>query len=246
MATPDTIAAFLLKDVGRAVRDHDLIADGDRIGVGVSGGKDSRTLLDLLVRGVDVPGRYEIVALHVDGTDVGLPDQTPQLVPWFEALGVPYEILPLAVSADEPLPMHCFRCARTRRKALFLGAERNGCTKVALGHHADDAAATTLLSLMYKGQLETLAPRRCYFGGLLEIIRPLIRLSEREIRRYARACGWPLPSEPSCPHGQETRRINVASFLASLPRRERRQVRANLIRAAHGARAEYIGEAGGE
>ena len=240
MPTPDAIAPFLLRDVNRAVFDYGLITDGDRIAVGVSGGKDSRTLLELLMRGVDIPGDYEVVALHVDGTGVGLPDHTRELVPWFEALGVPYGILPLEVSVDEPLPMGCFRCARNRRKALFLGAERHGCTKVALGHHADDAAATTLLSLMYKGRLETLAPRRCYFEGRLEVIRPLILLSEREIRRYARAGGWALLTEPVCPHGQETRRIKIASFLSSLPRRERRQVRANLIRAARAA--QLVGE----
>jgi tRNA 2-thiocytidine biosynthesis protein TtcA len=238
VATPDAIASFLLRDVSRAVFDYGLIADGDRIAVGVSGGKDSRALLDLLVRGVDIPGTYEVVALHVDGTGAGLPDQTQDLVPWFEALGVPYEILPIEVAADEPLPMGCFRCARNRRKTLFTGAHKQGCTRVALGHHADDAAATTLLSLMYKGKLETLAPRRRYFGGLLEVIRPLILLSEREIGRYARASQWVLPAEPACPHGQESRRVKVASFLSSLPRRERRQVRANLIRAAGAALAE--------
>ena len=232
MATPDAIAAFLLRDVNRAISAHDLIVDGDRVAVGVSGGKDSRTLLDLLVRGVDIPGRYEVVAFHVDGTEVGLPDQTQELIPWFEALDVPYEILPIQVPDDEPLPMGCFRCAWNRRKTLFIAAERRGCNKVALGHHADDAAATALLSLMYKGKLESLAPRRPYFGGVLEMIRPLLLLTEREIRRYARAHAWMMPDEPACPHGQETRRTKVEGFLASLPRRERRQVRANLIRAA--------------
>ncbi len=83
MPTPDGIATFLLRGVNRAVREFGLIADGDRVAVGVSGGKDSRTLLDLLVRGIDIPGHYEVVAVHIDGSGVGLPDQVGVLEPWF-------------------------------------------------------------------------------------------------------------------------------------------------------------------
>jgi tRNA(Ile)-lysidine synthase TilS/MesJ len=232
MADPDKIARVLLRGVNRAVRQYGLIADGDRIAVGVSGGKDSRTLLDLLVRGVDLPGEYEVVAVHVDGAAAGLPDQKPQLESWFQALGTPYHIVPLAILDDEPLPMDCFRCAWNRRKTLFLAADELGCTTIAYGHHADDAAVTTLLSLMYKGQLETLAPRLSFFDGRFSVIRPLVLLSEAEIRRYARACGWTFPSELVCPREDEARRAKVEAFLAQLPARERKQIRANLWRAA--------------
>ena len=232
MTTPDTIADFLLRDVNRAVREYGLIADGDRVAVGVSGGKDSRTLLDLLLRGIDIPGRYEVVAVHVDGSGVGLPDQAGELAQWFHALGVAYEITPLTVSDDETLPMDCFRCSRNRRKALFLAADRLGCNKVALGHHADDAAVTTLMSILYKGRLEMLEPCRSFFGGRLYLIRPLILLTETEIRRFARACGWNLPAEPSCPQGMTSRRVRIEAFLGAMPRRERGQIRANLRRAA--------------
>ncbi|MBN1248209.1 MAG: tRNA 2-thiocytidine(32) synthetase TtcA [Anaerolineae bacterium] len=231
MATPESIASFLLRGVNRAVREYELIADGDRVLVGVSGGKDSRALLDLLVRGIDIPGRYEVFAVHVDGSAVGLPDQVEELEPWFQALGVTYEVTRLDVADDEKLPMDCFRCSWNRRKALFLAADRFGCNKVALGHHADDAAVTTLMSLMYKGRLETLEPRRSYFGGRLHLIRPLILLSEAEIWRLARASGWSLPTEPSCPQGVASRRARIEAFLGAMPRRERAQIRTNLRRA---------------
>ncbi|MGC9523224.1 MAG: ATP-binding protein [Anaerolineae bacterium] len=231
MADRDSIAAFLLKDVNRAVRNFDLIADGDRIAVGVSGGKDSRTLLDLLARGVDIPGDYDVVAIHVDGSAVGLPNEVQELRPWLQALNVDYRIVPLEVPEDEPLPMDCFRCAWNRRKTLFLAADAARCNKVAFGHHADDAAVTTLMSLMYKGQLETMAPRLSFFDGHFVVIRPLILLSEIEIRRYARACGWPLMEAPSCPQGEDTRRVKIERFLATFPKQEREQIRANLWRA---------------
>lgn len=232
MADPDSIARYLLKGINRAVRDFDLIADGDRIAVGVSGGKDSRTLLAMLARGVDIPGDYEIVALHVDGSHLGLPDQKPRLKPWFQKLGVPYEMPPLKVPEDERLPMDCFRCAWNRRKALFFAADAHGCNKVAFGHHADDAAVTTLMSLMYKGQLETMAPRLSFFEGHFTVIRPLITLSEAEIQRYARACGWTFPPELACPQEAETRRIKILNFLQSFSKKEQTQIRANLWRVA--------------
>jgi tRNA 2-thiocytidine biosynthesis protein TtcA len=241
----DRVASYLLKSVNRAVRAFDLITPGDRIAVGVSGGKDSRTLLELLLRGVDIPPTahptsaenrvrpYDVVAVHIDGSGVGLPDLRPLLQPWFEALAVDYEIAPLKVSNDEPLPMDCFRCAWNRRKALFFTADHLDCNKVALGHHADDAVVTTLLSLLYKGQLETLDPNLSFFDGHFFVIRPLIYLSEGEISRYARACGWKLPPALQCSRSGTSRRGKIEQFLASFDKQERQQIRANLWHAAH-------------
>lgn len=232
MATPDSIAHYLLRTVKRAVREFALIAPGDRIAVGVSGGKDSRALLELLARRVELPGggSYELAAVHVEMASAGLPDQRPALEAWFRALGVPYEIASLDLPLTEPLPLDCFRCTRLRRKALFLAAGRLGCNKVAYGHHADDAAITTLLSILYKGRSERLAPRREFFEGQLTLIRPLIYVTEAEIRRYARARGWEFPPELQCPRSAAARRDKVAGFLSGLPAREREQIRANLAR----------------
>ncbi|MBN2390835.1 MAG: tRNA 2-thiocytidine biosynthesis protein TtcA [Anaerolineae bacterium] len=230
MADPDSIARNLLKSVNRAVREFELIADGDRIAVGVSGGKDSRVLLDTLLRGVDVPGTYTVVAVHIDGTGVGLPNLAPTLEPWFRELGVEYDIAPLVVADDEPLPMNCFRCSYNRRKALFLAAERLGCAKVAFGHHADDAAVTTLMNVLYKGRLETLEPRRSYFSRRFTLIRPLIYTTEKEIARYARAQGWTFPPELACPREADARRAKFEHFLKTFKDKERMQMRANLWR----------------
>lgn len=225
---PDSIVRNLLKSVNHAAREFELIADGDRIAVGVSGGKDSRVLLDALLRGVDVPGTYTAVAVHIDGTGVGLPNLVPTLELWFRELGVEYDIVPLAVADNEPLPMDCFRCARNRRKALFIAADRIGCNKVAFGHHADDAAVTTLMSLMVKGRLETLEPRRSFFDGRLTLIRPLIYTAEKEIARYARAQGWTFPPELACPREQTNRRHHYEHFLAAFRDKELAQIRVNL------------------
>ena len=241
MPDPERLAARLLSGVNRAVRRYALIRGGDRIAVGISGGKDSRVLLDLLRRGVAVEGGYELVAIHVDGSGAGLPDLKPYLRPWLDALGLPYAIVPLDLPPGEKLPLRCFRCAWNRRKALFLAAERMGCNVVALGHHADDAAVTALMSLLYKGKLERLEPSLRYFDGRFRLIRPLILLEEAEIARYARARGWTLPPELECPRAATTRRARLEHFLRSFPPKEREQIRANLLRLA----AEEGAENGG-
>ena len=225
-----TKAQWLLKSVNRAVREFGLIEDGDRIAVGVSGGKDSRTLLELLIHGVDIPGTYEVVAVHIDGAAVGLPALVATLEPWFRELGVEYEIAPLDVPENEPLPMDCFRCSWNRRKALFFAADRMGCNKVAFGHHADDAAVTTLMSLMYKGKLETMEPSLDFFGGRFTVIRPLIYLPESDIVRYVKTREWTFASEQTCPRGDDARRVHFERFLATFSDKEREQFRANLWR----------------
>lgn len=228
MANPDTQARYLLKGVNRAVRDFGLIEDGDRIAVGVSGGKDSLTLLDLLLRGVDIPGTYEVFAVHIDGSALGLPDMRPSLEPWLQGLGVPYEIAPLQVPEGEKLPMDCFRCSWNRRKALFFAADRLKCNKVAFGHHADDAAVTTLMSLLYKGKLENLAARRSFFSGRFILIRPLIYLASAEIARYAKSRAWTSPQAGACPRDKVSRRVDLEHFLERFSDKEQSQIRANL------------------
>ena len=238
MATPESIAHYLMRSVRRAVREFALIAPGDRIAVGVSGGKDSRALLELLTLGEALSGggSYELVAIHVETASAGLPDQRPTLAAWFQTLNIPFEITPLELPPSESLPLDCFRCTQLRRKALFLAAARHGCNKVAYGHHADDAAITTLLSILHKGQIENLAPCREFFGGQLTLIRPLIYVTEAEIRRYARACGWEFPPELECPRKDDARRDKVERLLVTFTQLAPKQTRANLIRlgTAHG------------
>ncbi len=230
MSDPDRIASFLLKPFARASKEFDLLADEDRIAVAVSGGKDSRALLDLLLRYRErVPFSYELVAFHVVGTVAGLPDLTDVLEPWFQQLGVDYHFVPLELPPGEPLPLNCFRCSWNRRKALFLAADEAGCNKLAFGHHADDAAVTTLLNLLFAGRLETLEPKVEFFGGQITVIRPLIYVPAKELARYARAAGF--PPAPPCPYESDSKRQQVAAFLQGFGRQQA-HIRANLWRTA--------------
>jgi tRNA 2-thiocytidine biosynthesis protein TtcA len=231
---PDRIASFLLKPVARACKEFDLLTEGDRVAVAVSGGKDSRALLDLLLRyRARVPFSYDLIALHVVGTSAGFPDLRPELEPWFQELGIDYRFAPLVLSPEEALPLDCHRCTWNRRKALFTAAAELGCNKLAFGHHADDAAATTLLSLMYGGRLETMLPRREFFDEHVTLVRPLIYALEKEIVRYTKAIGFPDPP-PLCPQGLTSKRAQVKALLRHFGR-DQRQIRNNLWRAARQA-----------
>jgi len=227
----ERVASFLLKDVARACKEFNLLEEGDRVAVAVSGGKDSRSLLDLLLRyRKRVPFSYDVVALHVVGTSAGFPDLTGTLEPWFRELGVEYRFVPLELPSGEPLPLNCFRCSWNRRKALFLAADSLGCNKLALGHHADDAAVTALLNLLFAGRLETLEPRVTFFGGRITVIRPLIYIPAKDLATYARAAAYPSP--PDCPFRTDSHRRKIEDFLRSLGPHQQR-VRANIWRAAH-------------
>jgi tRNA(Ile)-lysidine synthase TilS/MesJ len=233
MRDPDRIAYFLLKEVTRAVGEFELIDDGDRVGVAVSGGKDSWTMLDLLLRHRrKVPYDYDLLALHVVGTQAGLPDRRPALEPWFRDLGVDYRFVPMMLPPDEPLPLDCFRCSWNRRKTLFTASVELGCHTLALGHHADDAAVTTLINLMFHGRLETMEPRVDFFDGAVTVIRPMITLPEKEIVRYASAAGY--PDQPACPQEEDSKRAEVETFLRQLGRQQE-QIRTKLWRAAREA-----------
>lgn len=225
------VRSALLKSFARACKEFNLLEEGDRVAVALSGGKDSTSLLDLMLRYRERAGvSCEVVAVHVVGTAAGFPDLTGVLRPWLEGLGVEYRFVPLELPEGEPLPLSCFRCAWNRRKALFLAADALGCNKLALGHHADDAAVTTLLNLLFTGRLETLEPRVSFFGGRITVIRPLIYIPAKELARYARLSGFPVA--PPCPFQPDENRRRVAEFLRSFDGRQQEMIRANLWRAA--------------
>jgi len=216
MSGPDTLAHYLLRGVNKAQRQYGLFEDGDRVLVAVSGGKDSLALLDLLYRRrVTGPEQLHLIAGHVRSDyHCGRCVSEDWLASWCQERNIPLfvEAVQVATRVNGSPRGHCFWCARERRKALFQLARREGCSKLAFGHHADDIAETTLMNLLYSGRVDTMRARSPLFDGELIVVRPLALIEERDIAAFARASAYPLAGEP-CPEGAHSRRSFVKHVL---------------------------------
>jgi tRNA 2-thiocytidine biosynthesis protein TtcA len=224
-------AFFLSKKVDEAIRDFDMISEGDRILVGVSGGKDSMSLLNLLTyRLKHSPEKYEIVAAHVRGDARGAEIDVPQpFLDWLVSQGVEARVADLVVSPGEQLPMNCERCSRARRRTLFEIAEASGCNKVALGHNLEDFAATALMNLFSAGNMETMEFKRVYFRGRFTLIRPLAYVREKDLFRFAKVCEFPIvPAE--CPWASTSKRAAALELMSQVARHFR-HAPDNIVRA---------------
>lgn len=210
---------FMLKRVNRAIREFGLIQHRDRIAVAVSGGKDSLTLLRLLqAYQASRPEVIELIAVHVMVPDLPNSEKRArELGEHIHHLGLEFVAVHLPMSPGESWPLSCHRCAFNRRKALFSAADRAGCNKVALGHHADDSAQTTLLNLVHQGRLESIVPLREFFNGRITVIRPLILTPEKEISFFAREAGYPI-GQMDCPNSGSSQRAEMARLLREIER----------------------------
>ena len=226
--------------VGKAIHQYQLIQDSDRILVGVSGGKDSLTLLHLLhERKKRVSVDYELIPVHIDlGFESG---RTDILRNFFEGKKLPYHIeftdIGRKANSSENRENPCFLCSWERRKHLFYLAHRLGCNKIALGHHKDDIIETLLLNMFYSGEIGTMLPIQPLFKGKITLIRPLSLLEEKKTERFAREMG--LPVGPSgCPSSGKTKRKEVKDLIETLTRKNHR-VKGNIFRSLSNIKLEY-------
>lgn len=210
----------LTRRVGRCIADYDLIAPGDRIMVCMSGGKDSYAMLQLL-RGFQrrAPIRFELLAVHLDQGQPGY-DGTP-LVRWLEGEQVPHRILredtySVVMRHVPEGKTYCSACSRLRRGVLYNAAQELGCTKIALGHHADDAIETLMLNMMYAGSLSAMPPKLVSDDGRNVVIRPLFLAPEASLARYAALCGFPILPCDLCGSQEQLKRKQVKALLSTL------------------------------
>jgi tRNA 2-thiocytidine biosynthesis protein TtcA len=199
-----------------------MIAAGDRVMVCLSGGKDSYTLLDILLSlRRSAPVRFELIAVNLDQKQPGFPTQV--LPEYLEDLGVPFHILEQntygvvrrVVPAGRTL---CGLCSRLRRGALYRFAAENGITRIALGHHRDDIVETLFLNLFFGGRLKAMAPKLLSDDGRHIVIRPLAYVAERDIARYARGRGFPIIPCRLCGSQENLQRVAVKRMLAAWER----------------------------
>jgi tRNA 2-thiocytidine biosynthesis protein TtcA len=224
----------LLRATGRAIHDFDLIVEGDKIMVAVSGGKDSYTLLHLLMRLRErAPIDFELVAVNLDQGQPGFPAHV--IEEHLKAVGVPYRMIARdTYSVVKRLVPEgkttCPVCSRLRRGVLYDAAVEMGCTKIALGHHRDDLIETLLLSALYSGALKSMPPRLRSLDGRNVVIRPLCYAPEEEIAAFAEAMKFPIVPCDLCGSQPHLRRKRVKRLLTELSS-EHPTVKANLLHA---------------
>jgi len=229
--------------MGRCIADFQLIEAGDRVMVAVSGGKDSYALLHLLGRlRRRAPVAFDIIAVHLNQGHPGY-DGTP-LKAWLCAHGYEHRIIhrdtyQLVTTRIPEGKTYCSMCSRLRRGILYNLAQELGCTKIALGHHRDDAIETLMLNLMFNGSLSAMPAKLASDDGRNMVIRPLLYCAERDLAAYAEDMSFPILPCNLCGSQKNLWRQQVKQMLDDLEQRAPR-VRQSMLAALKNVHASHL------
>lgn len=198
---------------------YGLIENGDKVLVGLSGGKDSLALLDLLARRSRIfHPRFSVMAVHVVMTNIPYKSDLEYLRAYTEELGVPFRVYETSFDpSTDRRKSPCFLCSWNRRKALFTVAEEQGCNKIALGHHMDDILQTLLMNMTFQGAFGTMPPKLVMRKFDMTIIRPMCLVHESDLVELAALRNFRKQIK-NCPYEKDSHRSDMKEVLANLER----------------------------
>lgn len=205
------------KRFSKGVVEYGLIEDGDKILIGLSGGKDSLALVELLAKRARVfKPKFSVVAVHVVMKNIPYQSDIEYLREYVESFGVPFVLYETEFDAStDSRKSPCFLCSWNRRKALFTVAKENGCNKIALGHHMDDILETLLMNITYQGAFSSMPPRLVMNKFEMVIIRPMCLVHESDLIEMAQVRGY-RKQVKSCPYESQSSRSTMKGVLKQL------------------------------
>jgi tRNA 2-thiocytidine biosynthesis protein TtcA len=207
----------LRRNVGQAIADYNMIQDGDKVMVCLSGGKDSYTMLDILINLRDhAPIKFDLIAVNLDQKQPGFPEHV--LPEYLSSIGVPFHIIEKDTYSivKEVVPegkTTCGICSRLRRGSLYGYARQNGITKIALGHHRDDIIETLFLNMFYGSKIKAMPPKLLSDDKTNIVIRPLAYAQESDIARYAKTMKPPIIPCNLCSSQENLQRQAIKAML---------------------------------
>lgn len=230
----------IVKQAGRGINRFSMIEGGDRLLIGISGGKDSLALAFCLsLRRIWLPVSYTLRAAVIDWNEYPIPEEVRrQLAAFFDLLDIKYEFISANMfSSGFEGRFDCYLCSRNRKRILFEKAAEYGITKIALGHHLNDLVETTLINLCLRGNFSTMMPVQRFFGGEMAIIRPLCEVYEKDIVKLTDRLRLPV-YETECPYKNTNIRSNIKPVLAQLKKLDKR-VMEHIYRAHFNVNRDY-------